>query len=129
MSIMQMRFNFFPDLLNFQLKFSLTNQVCHNAFMWLYDVSKPTKLSLVREVKNGEHADYKRLEKKSKTTSARDNVKLWLHEFFESICDVMPMCENNNGSTQRHLPSWFTLDIIHSEYTKDMEMSLPGKKC
>jgi hypothetical protein len=97
--------------------------------MWLYDVSKPTKLSLVREVKNGEHGDYKRLEKKSKMISARDNVKLWLHDFFESICDVMPMCENNNGSTQRHLPSWFTLDIIHSEYIKDMEMSSPGKKC
>ena len=61
---------------------------------------------LVREVKNGEHGDYKRLEKKSKMISARDNVKLWLHDFFESICDVMTMCENNNGITQRHLRSW-----------------------
>jgi hypothetical protein len=60
---------------------------------------------------------------------ARDNVKLWLNDFFEFVCDVMPMRENNNGSTQRHLPSWFTLDIIHSEYTKDMEMSSPCKTC
>jgi hypothetical protein len=80
------------DLLNYPLTFCVTNQVCHNAFMWLYDVCKPTKLSLVREVKNGEHGDYKRLEKKSRMISARDNVKLWLHDFFESICDVMPMC-------------------------------------
>ena len=53
--------------------------------MWLFDVSKPTKLSLVREVKNGEHGDYERLEKKSKMISARDNVKLWLHDYFELI--------------------------------------------
>ena len=81
MSIIQMRFNCFSDLLNFQLTFCFTNQVCHNVFMWLYDVSKPTKLSLVREVKKGEHGDYKRLQNKSKMISARDNVKLWLHDF------------------------------------------------
>ena len=81
--------------------------------MWLYDKSKPTKLSLIREEKTGEHGAYRRLEKESKMLSARDNVKLWLHDFFESICYVMPLCENNNRSTQRHLPSWFTLDIIH----------------
>jgi hypothetical protein len=51
--------------------------------MWLYDVSKPTKLSLVREVKMVEHGDYKRLEKKSMMISARDNVMLWLHDFYE----------------------------------------------
>jgi hypothetical protein len=97
--------------------------------MLLYDVSKPTKLSLVREQKNFERGDCKKMEKKSKMIIAKNNVKLWLHDFFVSVYDVMPMCENNNGSTQRHLPSWFTLEIIHSEYTKDMEMSSPGKTC
>ncbi len=97
--------------------------------MWLYDVSKPTKLSLVREEKNCEQGDCKKMEKKSEMITARGNVKLWLHDFFESVYDVMPMCEKNNESTQRHLPSWFTLEIIHSEYTKDMEMSSVGKTC
>jgi hypothetical protein len=57
--------------------------------MWLYDVSKPTKLSLVREEKNGEHDDYKRLKKKSKMISARDNVKYGFMNFsnqFVMLC-------------------------------------------
>ena len=89
--------------------------------MLLYDVSKPTKLQLVREVKSGDTGVYKRLEKKSRTMSASDNLKIWLKDFFETICDVMPMCENQNGKTYRHLPSWFTIDIVLNEYIKDME--------
>ncbi len=96
--------------------------ICHTAFfMWLYDVSKPTKLRLVREVKRGASSIYQRLEKKSRTLSASDNLKIWLAYFFETICDVMPMCENQNEGKYRHLPSWFTVDIVLNEYIKDME--------
>jgi hypothetical protein len=74
-------------------------QVYHNAFMRSCDASKPTMFNLVREEKNGEHGDCYRINEKSKGMSARDNLKLWLHDFFEAIYDVMHMCENNNGST------------------------------
>ena len=94
--------------------------------MWLYDVSKPTKLQLVREVKNGDSGIYKRIEKKSRSFTSSDNLTIWLTSFFETICDVMPMCENQNGATYRHLPSWFTIEIVLNEYTKDMENTNKG---
>ena len=94
--------------------------------MCLYDVSKPTKLRLVREVKNGDAGGFKRLAKKVKNSTAADNLKLWLTTFFSSICDIMPMCENLNGSTNRHLPSWFTKEIVLNEYIKDMESRIKG---
>jgi len=65
--------------------------------MWLYDASKPTKLSLVREVENGEPGDYKRLEKKSKMLSARDNVKLWLHDFLNQFMMVCLCAKTTTG--------------------------------
>jgi hypothetical protein len=89
--------------------------------MYLYDVSKPTKLSLVREVKDGDASEFKRLVKKVKTSTDDDNLKLWLTAFFESICDIMSMCDNENGSTNRHLPSWFTKEIVLNEHIKDMD--------
>jgi len=64
--------------------------------MWLYDLSKPTKLQLVREVKSGDSGIYKRIEKKSRSFTTSDNLKIWLTSFFETICNVMPMCENQN---------------------------------
>jgi hypothetical protein len=64
--------------------------------MCLYDVPKPTKLSLVREVKDGYAEEFKRLAKKVKTSTTVDNLKLWLTMFFRSICDIMPMRENHN---------------------------------
>jgi hypothetical protein len=96
--------------------------------MCLYDVSKPTKLSLVREVKDGGAGEFKRLVKKVKTSTTTDNLKLWLTTYFHSICDIMPMCENQNGSTNRHLPSWFTKEIVLNEYIKDMESKIKGNK-
>ena len=89
--------------------------------MWIYDVSKPTKMQLIREVKSGDSGEYKRMEKKQKKSTAADNLRLWLVDFFEMICDVMPMCENQNGSTDRHLPSWFTTEVVLNEYINDME--------
>ena len=68
--------------------------VFHSAFMWLYDVSKPTKLQLVREVKMGNSGISKGLRKKATPQTATDNLKLWLSSFFDSVCDVMPMCEH-----------------------------------
>jgi hypothetical protein len=62
--------------------------------MWLYDVSKPTKLQLVREVKMGNFGNFKRLEKKAIKQTAADNLKRWLTSFFDAVCDKMPMCEN-----------------------------------
>ncbi len=50
--------------------------------MCLYEVSKPTKLQLVREVKDGDVGEYKRLVKKVKTSKPADNLKLWLTLFF-----------------------------------------------
>ena len=96
--------------------------------MYLYDVSKPTKLRLVREVKDGDAGEYKRLVKKVKTLTAADNLQMWLTTFFKSVCDIMPMCENHNGSTNRHLPSWFTKEIVLNEYIKDMESRSIGKQ-
>jgi hypothetical protein len=96
--------------------------------MFLYDVSKPTKLQLVREVKEGDAGEYKRLVKKVKTLTATDNLKLWLSTFFKTICDVMPMCENQNGSTDCHLPSWFTKEIVLNEFIKDMKSRSIGKQ-
>jgi hypothetical protein len=96
--------------------------------MCLYDVSKPTKLRLVREVKDCDAGEFKRLAKKVKTSTAADNLKLWLTTFFHSVCDIMPMCENQNGSTNRHLPSWFTNEIVLNEYIKDMELRIKGNK-
>jgi hypothetical protein len=58
--------------------------------MYLYDVSKPTNLSLVRESKDGDAGEFKRLVKKVKPSTVADNLKLWLTAFFESICDIMP---------------------------------------
>ncbi len=89
--------------------------------MWLYAASKPTKLQLVREVKNGDSGINKIIEKKSRSFTTSDNLKIWLTSFFETICYVMPVCENQNGATYRHLPSWFTIEIVSNEYIKDME--------
>jgi hypothetical protein len=90
--------------------------------MWLYDVSKPTKLQLVREVKEDECGDYRRLVKKARhLATTADNLKLWLNVFFESVCDIMPICENQNGGSARHLPSWFTKDMVLNKYIMDME--------
>jgi len=80
--------------------------------MCLYGVSKPTKLSLVREIKDGDAREFKRLAKNIKTSTAADNLKLWLTTFFHPVCDIMPMCENQNGSINRHLPSWFTKELF-----------------
>ena len=38
----------------------------------------------------------------------------------------MPMCVNENGSTNRHLPSWFTKENVLNEYIKDMESRIKG---
>jgi hypothetical protein len=95
--------------------------------MWLYAVSKPTKLKLIREVKSGDSGIYKRIEKKSRSFKASDNLKIWLTSFFGTIREViMPMCENQNGATYRHLPSWFTIEIVLNEYIKDMENTNKG---
>ena len=94
--------------------------------MWLYDVSKPTKQQLVREEKNGDSEIYKRIEKKSSSFTTSDNLNIWLTSFFETICDVMPMCENQNGASCRHLPSCFTIEIVLNEYIKDMENTNNG---
>lgn len=95
--------------------------------MWLYEVSKPTKLRLVREVKDGSSGDFRRHEKKSRTVSSTDNLKLWMIDFFDTVCDVMPMCENTNGGTSRHLPSWFTKEMVLDNYNNDMEAAKPGE--
>jgi len=95
-------------------------QVCHYAFMWLYDVSKTTKLQLVRDVKMGNSGNFKKLEKNAITQTATDNLKLWLISFFNAVYDVLPMFEKN-GETCRHLPSWFTIYFVLNEYIKDME--------
>ena len=87
-------------------------QVCPSSFMWLYDVSKQTKLQLVREVKMGNSGNFKRLEKKTITQTATDNLKPWLYSFFDLVCDVMSMRENKNGGTSRHIPSWFTIGFV-----------------
>jgi hypothetical protein len=94
--------------------------------MWLYDVSKPTKLQLVREVKNGDSGIYKRIMKKSRSFTSSDHLKIWLTSFFETICGVMPMCENQNGATYRQLSSWFTIEIVLNKYIKDMENTNKG---
>ena len=96
--------------------------------MCLYDVSKPTKLSLVREVKDGDVEEFKRLAEKVETSTTADKLKLWLTTFFHSICDIMPMCENQNRNTNRHLPSWFIKEIVLNEYTKDMDSRIKGNK-
>jgi hypothetical protein len=101
-------------------------KVCHTTFMCLYDVSKSTKLSLVREIKDGDAGEFKRLVKKVKISITANNLKLWLTAFFQSICDIMPMCVNENGSSNRHLPSWFTKEIVLNEYIKDMESRIKG---
>ncbi len=90
----------------------LIPHVCHASFMCLYDVSKPTKLNLVREVKDGDAGEFKKLAKNFKASTNADNLKLWLTALFQSICDIMPMCVNENGSTDRHLPSWFSKEIV-----------------
>ena len=59
--------------------------------------------------------------------TARDNLKLWLTEFFADICDIMPMCDNTYGKTNRHLPSWFTREIVLKEYEIEMESRHQGK--
>jgi len=41
-------------------------QVCHATFICLYGVSKPTKLRLFREVKDGDVGEFKRLVKSSR---------------------------------------------------------------
>ena len=101
-------------------------QVCHTTFMCLYDVLKPTKLRLVREVKDNYTGEFKRLVQKFKTSTSADNLKLWLTAFFQSICDIMPMGVNENGSTNRHLPYWFTNEIVLNEYIKNMESRIKG---
>jgi hypothetical protein len=96
--------------------------------MCLYEVSKPSKLSLVREVKDGDTRELKRLAEKVKTSTTADNLKLWLTTFFHSICGIMRMCENQNGSTNRHLPSLFTKEIVLNEHIKYMESRIKGNK-
>ncbi len=60
----------------------LIPQVCRISFMCLYDVSKPTKLILVREAKDGDVGEFKRLIKKVKTSTTADNFMLWHTAFF-----------------------------------------------
>ena len=60
----------------------LIPRVCHATFLCLYDVSEPTKLSLVREIKDGDANKFKRLAKKVKTSTVTSNLKLWLTAFF-----------------------------------------------
>ena len=60
----------------------LIPQVCHATFMCLYDVSKTTKLNLVREVKDVDAGEFKRLLKKAKKSTSADNLKLRLTTFF-----------------------------------------------
>jgi hypothetical protein len=38
----------------------------------------------------------------------------------------MLMRESQNGATYRHLPSWFTIEIVLNEYIKDMENTNKG---
>ncbi len=76
----------------------------------------------MREVKEDECGDYKRLVKKARHfATVADNLRLWLNDFFESICDIMPTCENKNGGSARHLPSWLTKDMVLNENILDME--------
>ena len=96
--------------------------------MRFYDVSKPTKVQLVCEVKEDERGDYIRLVKKARhLATIADNLKLWLNDFFEFVCDIMPTCENQNGGSARHLPSWFTKDMVLNEYIMDMESKQSGR--
>ena len=106
----------------------LIPQVCHTTFMYLYNVSKPTKLSLFRYVKDGDAGEFKRLVKKDKTSTTAHNLKLRLTTLFQSICEIMPKYENLNGSTNRHLPFWFSKENILNEYIKDMESRVKGEK-
>ena len=95
-------------------------QVCQTAFEWLYDVSHPTKIKLVNEVKNGYMHAFARA--KSKRTMNQQTASLisWLEVFFRDTCDIMPMCENQNGSTHRHLPTSYTRTMILEKYNKEM---------
>ena len=90
-------------------------------------VSKPTKVSLVREVKDGDANEFKRRVKKVKTSTTTYNLKLWLTTFFQPICGIMPMCVNENGSTNHYFPSWFTKEIVLNEYIKDTESRIKGR--
>jgi len=58
---------------------------------------------------------------KTKDNNGNNQLKVVAFYFFYSICDVMPMCENQNGGTSRHSPSWFTIEILLNEYIKEME--------
>ncbi len=76
----------------------------------------------MREVKECKCGEYKRLAKKAKHLSnASNNLKLWLTDFFEFVCDIMPTYENQSGGSVRHLPSWFTKDMVLNKYIMEME--------
>ncbi len=60
----------------------------------------------MREVKGGECGEDKRLLKKTKHLAiAYVNLNLWLNDFFEFVCDIMPICKNQYGGLTLHLPS------------------------
>ncbi len=82
----------------------------------------------MRKRKEDECDDYKRLVKKARHfATIADNLKFWLNDFFEFICDIMPTCENQNGGSPRHLPSWCTKDMVLNEYILDIELKPTGR--
>ena len=101
--------------------------MCQKAFEFLYDISHETKLKIVREVLEGVVDEYKRVRKIIHSESGEDAVRVWLKDFFESHCDIMPMCENQHGSTDRHLPSSFSKKLIWEKYIDEMSRSKDGK--
>ena len=101
--------------------------MCQKAFEFLYDISHETKLKIVREVLQGVVDDHKRVRKILQSESGEDAVRVWLNDFFKSHCDIMPMCENQHGSTDRHLPSSFSKKLIWEKYIDEMSRSKDGK--
>jgi len=100
----------------------LNFQVCQKTFEVIYDIAHNRKLSIVNEIKNGnilKAARKKKVQQLQNTKSA--SLKTWLGLFFENTCDIMPMCDNMNGSTHRHLPSTYNKTKILEKYNTEME--------
>ena len=100
-------------------------QICQKAFEFLYDVSHETKLKLVREVQNGVVGENKRMKKIIESPNKADQVQGWLTVYFEENCDIMPMCDNQHGKTDRHLPFFFTKTMVYKKFLSEGETQDP----
>ena len=86
--------------------------------IWFFEANEA---STCPKSKNEKFWEFQNAWEKSDSKKCSGQFKALSYSFLYAVCDIMPMCENKNGGTCRHLLSWFTIDFVLIEYVKDTE--------